>query len=67
LPGREKKGHGTFSWPHVCNSTTMQPIHEIIDCTIYIYSTNTGNTSFEGVGNLNYLGAPWSELYPEKH
>jgi hypothetical protein len=39
LLGREKNGHDTISWLHVCavvhNSVTMRPIHEIIDCTTY--------------------------------
>jgi hypothetical protein len=36
---REKNGQGIISWLHVSavvnNSSTMRPIHEIIDCTTY--------------------------------
>jgi hypothetical protein len=40
LLGWDKNGHGTILWFHVSaevhNSATMRPIHEIINCTMYI-------------------------------
>jgi hypothetical protein len=36
----KKNGHGTISWLHmstvVHNSATMQPVHKIIEYTMYI-------------------------------